>query len=85
MYISDKDMSLKQSQGHQSYNDEVDSEQGHFHAKLTILALLVSEKKQRYSLFFCSFVVVFFQMKKYVSYLQRPRTKIKHGVYSWST
>ena len=33
VYISDIPVTLKQSQGHQSYNDNVDPKQGYNHAK----------------------------------------------------
>ena len=33
VFISDIPVTLKQSQGHQSYNDNVDPNQGYYHAK----------------------------------------------------
>ena len=33
IYISDTHVTLKQSQGHQTYNENVDSKQGYDHAK----------------------------------------------------
>ena len=33
LYISDINVTLKQSQGHQTYNENVDSKQGYDHAK----------------------------------------------------
>ena len=33
VYISDTPVTLKQSQGHQTYNDNVDPKQGYNHAK----------------------------------------------------
>ena len=36
VYISDIPMTLKQSQGHQTYNDNVDPKQGYNHARFEI-------------------------------------------------
>ena len=38
-------MTLKQSQGHQTYNDNVDPKQSYSHAKFADLALMISKKK----------------------------------------
>ena len=43
--ISPAPVTLKQSQGHQTTNDNADPKQGYNHAKLKDLTLMVSEKK----------------------------------------
>ena len=45
VYISDKLVTLKQSQGHQTYDYNVDPKQDYNHAKLKDLVLMVSEKR----------------------------------------
>ena len=57
--ISDTPVTLKQSQGHQTYNDNVDPKQVLIMQSLKDLALMVSKKKQ----------TIFFLMRKYVTYL----------------
>ena len=45
VYISDTPVTLRQSQGHQTYNDSVDAKQGYNHETLKDPDLMVSEKK----------------------------------------
>ena len=54
-------MLLKQSQGHQTYDDNVDLKQGYNHAKLERSCINGVREKDN--------VKVFFHVRKYVSYL----------------
>ena len=73
VYILDTPVTLKQSQGHQIYNGNVDPEQDYNHAKFEKPGL------NSVQLFF-----FFFQTKTYVSYLTPTcaRRKKKIVVYS---
>ena len=65
-------MTLIQSQGHQTYNENVDPKQGYNHVKVQDLALTVSKKRQR-------FLVVVFLTRKYLNPLPLTCANIKNS------
>ena len=48
VYISDISVTLKQSHGHQTYNDNVDPKQGYNRAKFERSAVMMSMKKSQH-------------------------------------
>ena len=71
--ISDTPVTLKQSQDHQIYNNNVDPKQGHNHAKFERSCFNGIRGKANVS---------FVLMRKCVNYLPCPNVKIKHsGIY----
>ena len=81
-------MTLKQSQGHQTHNKNVDPKQSYNHAKFERFFLMVFEEEPTLNIF---------QRRKYVNYLPWTYAKKKQKknsttkkqteivVYSWST
>ena len=62
VYISDTPVTFKQSQGHQTYNDNVDPKQGYNHAEFDRFCFNGMREKANVNFFF-------FQMKKHVNNL----------------
>ena len=73
VYIFDTPVTLKQSQGHHTYNESVDCKQGYNHVKFerSCFNLMVSNKKP---------MLKFFQMRKYVNYPLWTYVKIKSKI-----
>ena len=61
--ISDTSVTLKQSQGHQIYNENVDPEQGYNYAEFEKLSRCPRKRQE------CLFVCFCFRTKKYANYL----------------
>ena len=57
-------MTLKQSQGHQTYHGNIDPKQGYHHENFENLVLMVSEKKPMLKV-----LLLLFFIRKYVNYL----------------
>ena len=74
-YISDTPATLKQSQGHQIYNDNEDPKQGYDHAIFEWSCFIQDKAK----------VKDLFWMRKYVIFFLEHVWKSKLVVYSWCT
>ena len=61
VYIFDTPVTLKQGQGHETYNDNVDPKQGYSHAKFERSCFNGVQERKRKKVF-----LFFFQTRKYV-------------------
>ena len=78
VYISDTPVTLKQSQGHQAWNENVDLKQGYNHAKFERSCFnSVRKKRQHFKVFFKG------DNMSIISLQHVWNSKIM--VYSWST
>ena len=71
VYIFDKPATLKQNQGHQTQNDNVDPKEGYNHAKFE--RLCINGVRERVN------VKVLFLNKEFVDYLPSASAKIKNS------
>ena len=77
VYISDAAVTMKPSQGHQTYNGNADPKQGYNHAKL--------ERSPFNHVWEKANIKGFFQTRKYANYLPWICAKTKIVINSWPT
>ena len=75
VYVSNTNVTLKQGQGHQTYNDNVDLKQGYKHVKFKRSHFNDVQEKANVK-------GVFFQMRKYMSIISLEYVRGKRVLYS---